>query len=354
MMTRLFLLFLATCFLAGTFSSCNKETIQSENSSAEVSDESVIRLLSNFTDAYSSFQNGKLLKSGQKIDLDSVIWYIDGAINYNYASGEFSFGKFHKDTVYVEVALDPNMKAMIEDVLKLYGESLQLIGSKYYAISGENRKFVMATVSDAGTLPNGKRKLKIATLTGTGFPISGNFENDENYKYNKGALYNCDGILSMGAPEVFELKLSDHFKATQPPTGCRVFYYGSESSMMIDYQLHRLNTTLTNYLDYKVFAAFDDVLPITSETECLEYNQAGSGIHEMQFYLDHLIDFVDQWLGQPGNTGINRKWFAGSNIISMNIINEENKKGIWHIPTLLFKKRGYSCEQGDPIELPTN
>ncbi len=246
------------------------------------------------------------------------------------------------------------MKAMIEDVLKLYGESLLLIGDKYYAVTGENRKFVMATVSDAGALPNGKRKLKIATLTGTGFPISGNFENDENYKYNRGALYNCDGILSMGAPEVFELKLSDHFKAAQPPTGCRVFYYGSESSMVIDYQLHRLNTTLTNYLDYKVFAASDDVLPITSETECLEYNQAGSGIHEMQFYMDHLIDFVNQWLDQPGNTGINRKWFAGSNILSKCEFSDVGYKKIWHIPTLLFKKRGYMCEQGDPIELPTN
>ncbi len=352
-MTRLFLLFLATCFLAGTFNSCNKETIQSENSSAEVSDESVIRLLSNFTDAYSSFQNGKLLKSGQKIDLDSVIWYIDGAINYNYASGEFSFGKFHKDTVYVEVALDPNMKAMIEDVLKLYGESLQLIGSKYYAISGENRKFVMATVSDAGTLPNGKRKLKIATLTGTGFPVSGNFGPDENYKYNRGALYNCDGIPSSGAPEVFELMLSDHFNTT-PPTGCRVFYYGTESALEIHYESHRLNTTLTNYLDYKIFAASDNVLPITNVTECLEYDQDGSGIHEMQFYLDYLIDFVNQWLDQPGNSGTNRKWFAGSNIISKSEVNDFNEKGIWHVPTLLLKKRGYSCEQVDPIELPTN
>jgi hypothetical protein len=107
-----------------------------------------------------------------------------------------------------------------------------------------------------------------------------------------------------------------------------------------------------NYLDYKVFAASNAVLnhPITGETECLEYNQGGSGIHEMQFYFDHLITFTNECLNHAGNSGLNKKWFCGSIIESHDEPNNLGIREIWHTPKLIFKKRGYTCVQ--PPVLP--
>lgn len=349
MKRNLLILGYVALMVAGTFYSCRKDhTTPAENAQiVETSD--ISNLLLRFNQQFEDFKSGKLLKSGVKIDKDSVIWYIDAAINFNYASGVYSFERLHRDTVYVEVQLDSDMKALLADVFESYDKTQIRVGEKYYATTGENKKFVMATVSDAGSIAGGKRKLRIATLTGTGEAIqNGDFGNEENYNFRKDAIWNCNGEPASGAPEVFEIKLFHHFEP-KPSTGCRYFFFGPESSFTIDYKEHQINDPITNYLDYKLFAAINlPELPITSETECLEYNQDNLGIHEMQFYFDHLIDFVDNWLSQPGNTGFNRKWFSGSDIKSEDKPNESQVREIWHEPKLIFRKMGYTCEQSTP------
>lgn len=353
MKSKTILLILALALAAGVFNSCKKDHVPATEPAYEAENDKINQLLGNFTDNYETFKSGKWLKSGDKIDYDSVLWYIDSAINFNYASGHYSFAKIHKDTIFVEVPVDPNMKALLTNVFDSYGESLLRIGEKYYANTGEYKKFIMATVSDAGPLPDGKRKLRVATLTGTGLPAqSEEFGNDENYKFNNNSMYNCNGeLVYIGAPEVFEAKLFAHFEPSTPG-GCRYYFFGNESTLTLNYKVHRLNTNLTNYLDYKVFAASNAVLnhPITGETECLEYNQGGSGIHEMQFYFDHLITFTNEWLNQAGNSGLNKKWFCGSIIESHDEQNNLGIREIWHTPKLIFKKRGYTCVQ--PPVLP--
>jgi hypothetical protein len=287
----------AALMIAGTFYSCRKDhtapTDPDGNRAVQIAETPDINnLLLRFNQKFEDFKSGKLLKSGVKIDKDSVIWYIDAAINFNYASGDYSFDRLHRDTVYVEVQLDAEMKALLTDVFESYENSLIRVGNKYYATTGDNKKFVMATVSDAGALPDGKRKLRIATLTGTGEATqSDDFGNDENYLFNGDATINCNGAQSLSATKMFEVKLLSHFEPT-PPTGCRYFFFGLESTLQPKYTDtgNQLNTTLTNYLDYKIFAASDAVLnnPINDEIMCLDYNHSND-VHEMQFYFDHLV-----------------------------------------------------------------
>ncbi len=348
MKSKFFILGCTALMVAGIFYSCRKDNTAPTENAQIVETSDINNLLLHFNQEFENFKSGKLLKSGVKIDKDSVIWYIDAAINFNYASGIYSFERLHRDTVYVEVQLDSEMKALLTDVFESYDKSQIRVGEKYYATAGENKKFVMATVSDAGSIAGGKRKLSIATLTGTGEAvISEDFGDDENYNFRKGAMWNCNGEPASGAPEVFEIKLFQHFEPN-PSNGCRYFFFGSESILTIDYKAHQLSNPLTNYLDYKVFAASDNVKVITDATECLEYNQDNMGIHKMQFYLDHLIDFVDDWLSQPGNTGFNRKWFSGSDIKSDDKPNGSQIREICHKPKLLFRKMGYVCEESTP------
>ena len=241
------------------------------------------------------------------------------------------------------------MKTLLTEVFESYELSLIRVGNKYYATTGDNKKFVMATVSDAGLLANGKRNLRISTLTGTGLATqSGDFGNDEKYLFNGDATINCNGAQSLSATKMFEVKLLSHFEPT-PPTGCRYFFFGLESTLQPKYTDpgNQLNTTLTNYLDYKIFAASDAVLnnPINDEIMCLDYNHSND-VHEMQFYFDHLVTFANEWLNKPGNTGYNKKWFSDSDIVSFDESNPSQIREIWHEPTLIFKKRGYTC---DPV-----
>ncbi|MFA6949574.1 MAG: hypothetical protein WCQ70_02705 [Lentimicrobiaceae bacterium] len=348
MRNKSILLFLALILVAGVFNACKKDNLPVSNTGQVNSNDKINQLLGNFTDKYATFKSGKWLKSSEKIDFDSVMWYIDGAINFNYASGLYSFEKIHKDTIYVEVPVDPDMKSLLTNVFESYDESLIRIGEKYYANTGEYKKFIMATVSDAGPLPYGKRKLRIATLTGTGLATqSGDFGNGESYRFNRDAEYNCNYQPVPGAPLVFEAKLLDHFN-TVPPTGCRYYYVGTPTIVEYDYEDYRINPNvpLTNYLDYKIFAAHEYITTFNDDILCLEYDQWGMGIHEMQFYYDNLVDLANVWIDQQGNVPY-PKSFAEAEITSL-MYGQDNNKTICHLPKFFFKLKIQSCDPSNP------
>ncbi|MGV8114283.1 MAG: hypothetical protein AB2L17_15420 [Lentimicrobium sp.] len=152
---------------------------------------------------------------------------------------------------------------------------------------------------------------------------------------------------AQGAPLVFENSIMEHYNGTPPPTGCRYYYVGTEDSCSYNYSDYRINpnVSLSNYLDYKIFAAARIVAPITDTTECLEYNQNNSGIHEMQFYYDHLITFVNEWINQQ-NSSL-KKSYARS-IIKSHEEGSGNSKIIFHEPKLFFKLKIQACSPGNP------
>ncbi|MDD2528948.1 MAG: hypothetical protein PHW35_13515 [Lentimicrobiaceae bacterium] len=345
MKTKTILLILALA--VGIFNACKKDHAPAIDPPSEAGNDKINQLLGNFTDNYETFKSGKWLKSGDKIDYDSVLWYIDGAINFNYASGQYAFEKIHKDTIYVEVAVDADMKSLFANVFESYGESLIRIGEKYYELTGEYKKFVMATVSDAGPLADGKRKLRIATITGTGFASqNGDFGNDENYLYNTDAEVNCDGELASGAPVIFEAMLLAHFNP-EPTNGSRYYFVGTPTIVEYDYKDYKIDSSalLTNYLDYKIYAAHE-IFEFTDEVLCLEYNQNNSGIHEMQFYYDHLKDLANIWLSQQGNVTI-RKSFAPSEIKSP-MDGDSPNRVIYHFPKFHFRIKVATHEPSTP------
>ncbi len=352
MKSKFFILGCLALMVAGIFYSCKKDHAGSNdpdsNRDAQITEsQEVNNLMLQFNQGFEDFKSGKHLKSAVRINIDSVIWYIDAAINFNYASGVYSFERLHRDTVYVEVQLDSDMKALLADVFESYDKAQIRVGGKYYATPGENKKFVMATVSDAGSIAGGKRKLSIATLTGTGkATISEDFGNDESFHFDRLADYNCKNEEVNGAPLVFEAKLLDHLN-TEAPNGCRYVFIGKAVEVTYEYSGYRIdeNVPLTNYLDYKIFAAHESVTAFNDDILCLEYDQWGLGMHEMQFYYDYLKDFV--LMNVPY-----RKSFAYAVILSP-VTGPSQNRTICHEPTFYYRTKLISCEQSNP-NFPTD
>jgi hypothetical protein len=330
--------------------SCKKEKETTGNpneNSISTQDIKINKMIINFREKMNYYKQNPDFKSWERLSIDSAIWYIDATLNYYYAKANHPFGKLHIDTTFVVMTVLDSYEAMYANVFESYDASLNGFGEKYHAIEGENKQFIMAIVDDMGPLPNNKRKLSIITYTGTGsLQQSEDFGEDEAYHWHRDAQYDCNGELSPGAPKIFEAILNDHYNPN-PGNDCRWYFYGTTTPIVYNYQNYPLNyPLLTNYLDYKIFAASEAVTSITEITECLEWNQNNSGIHEMQFYYDYLKELIDEWLSSSQNTNSLR--FAPSIIESYDVI-LNSRRVIWHEPNINFRKRGMVCSD---VETP--
>jgi hypothetical protein len=340
---------LAALAIALVFGACNKEDTNKQNLMA-TNEPDPSSLVLGFKQKMEDHKNGIYLKSDEKIQIDSAIWYIDATLNYTYANGNHSFARLHWDTLFIEMDILNSYQAMYQHVFDGYYASLYGVSDKYHAISEENKQFMMAMVEDMGPLPGNKRNLRIITVTGTGtLNHSGDFTQDEAYLWNRNATTDCSYEPANGAPIIFEAMLSTHFNPPPSNPKCRWYFYGSTTTVTHSYEDHQLNATPVNYLDYKIYAASSAIGDgLTDEVKCLEWNQNNSGIHEMQFYYDHLKVFVNEWLGSSQNTG--NKKLAPSFIDSWSHTFVPGYETIiYHEPHLKFRKRGSYCQITEPL-----
>ncbi len=311
-------------------------------------DEDPSALINNFVEQMALYNRGVMLKSGLRMSVDSAVWYIDAALNYTYADAGHAFARLHRDTLYTEMSLVNGYEAAYEEVFDAYDTFLAGLSHHYYEeVEGDNKQFIMARVDNMGPLPGNKQKLRIITLTGTGTLLqTDDFGNDEAYYWDRNATMTCAPIPEPGdgAPIIFETLLLNHFQPQDPPN-CRYYKYGPSDIVVLYYANYQLNTTLTNYLDYKIYAASPLVgNGLTSEVTCLDYNSL-NGIHEMQFYYDHLENFVNEWLNS--NQNIANKKLAEVYIES--VASEFSPFTIYHRPQLTYRKRGIVCNAASEI-----
>ena len=343
-MRKLTTIITAIALIAGatviTLYSCKKEAIETtpgKGISISQEDLRIQNLITNFKKRVDYYKENPDFKSSETMSVDSAIWYIDATLNFYYAKANHPFAVLHRDTSYFELNILQDLEATIDQIVLSYGESLSKLSQSYHEIQEENKQFIMADVRDMGPIDDTKRNLQIITVTGTGFSeTDGEFGEDEAYLFKRDAIYDCYGTPSNGAPIIFETHLNNHFNP-DPSGNWHWAFIGQATTIEYNYWDYQLNNNPVNYLDYKVFCASEAVAVITSVTECLEYDQEQSGIHEMQFYYDHLIDLINEWMNSGQNI-YNKHYCPLSQIYSF----DENNNGyrlIQHKPIILYKKR---------------
>ena len=295
---------MAIIFAVLVFQRCSKEKIDTTNLDSQQDQDEyfLIKKIHRFIDLAEQNRNGLSLKSGEKVIIDSAFFYIDATFNYTYCFHTSKYNKMHWDTTYTEFPVDTESEVLLDDVLIAYNDAVDKVRLKYIAISDTTKKLVAVVFEDMGTNANNHRQVRIISQIGTGtstgsiLGTSGNFNIDDEYWFEEGS-YRCDETGEEGAPDILEYEIYFKYLPAFPPN-YRVWFSNSEiyspvySSFQIDY-------TPDNYCDYRIFYADNEINTIDDETKCLDYDQNGSGIHEMDFYLDGAEYVLLYWRDNP-------------------------------------------------------
>lgn len=347
-MKRHFVLFILLIGIIIFLVQCKKEGIVNVNKEPQ-EEVSIDEITKRFQSDYLQFKTGNKLKSGKILTLEDAIFEMDATFNSTYAKANHSCGEIKTIETYVTLDMVNEKEANYDDVLASYSRSIEEVSDIFYALNKINKQLMMISIKDGGAESDNTRKLIIDLTIGFG-SYQGDFGISDKFLFEESATYNCDGETAPSAPVVFETKMNEYFN-TCPTAGCRYYFYGrTEHMTYAANSLTYLAGIEDNYLDYKIFYAstavnvFDPVF-----TECLEYNQANLGIHEMQFYYDYYKAFAADWINSESNT-YDLKYCPKSDVFS----DDDTNAGIriiLHELRLVFRKRGVMCTVVEPLPL---
>ena len=290
-------------FLALIITNCKKsDSSLSELPNISSEEKILISNIHKILDLSEMMKNGAQLKTGSKISVDSARFYIGATMKYTYCFPTSIYNNSIWDTTLISFPVDQQLgDVLYDDAVAAYNDCVDSVRAKYRAISDTTKKLIGFVLKDLGTNSSFNREIMVIAQFGVGNSTSsmrdsnGNFSVDDEYYYVDGS-YRCDEThLGTGAPDIFEEAILFKYRPV-PVAGYHVCFEPDGVLYTPLFDDFSGDGIIDNYCDYKIFYADSYVNSIDSETKCLDYNQNGSGIHEMDFYLDGADYITTYWL----------------------------------------------------------
>lgn len=311
--------------------SCTKEKSETATPAAALSDEQIVSQVNWFMDAAKEVKEGKYLKSREKMELDSALYYISATLNYKYGYATEPFGKLKLDTVMVNIPyIASEGKTYIVDALEGYNITIEKIRLKYLSIVNSKKVLIGCVIQNAGlTNNNDSIKVRVIAEFGSGQAAPVYFDPTDEYWWHRDS-WRCDLTGEEGAPNIFENNLNFAWRPAPPP-GYRVTFTGLSLELFENPTLY-LNPTsgpIDNFCDYEIFFATSLVSVIDEQVKCLGTDPAHPGIQEMEYYMDGMESVLGGFLQSQ-----NQNFFSLS--IESPEKTEYNIVTIKHMPKLTY------------------
>jgi hypothetical protein len=261
-----------------TYSCSKQDQAEPVSSTTEISQSDADILMENKIRAFKSkmeFQReNPSYKSGEKMSVDSAVWYMEAASNYTYGDVNIPFGKLVVDSFDIDVAAS-NGEVNLNDLFSAYDEMIYGISESFDAIIDEKRHLVVNDVSikteEGGTAT-------FSVIAGFGVEESAGTSGYFNHDWYYGMLAgDCD--FNNPGTDAAE-KIEDKILLLKGTPGPNVKYTDVET-----FEIHAtsfLNTEdlepYNNMYDYLMFSCWDDFAGIMPNVHtCVS-------VEEMNFY----------------------------------------------------------------------
>jgi len=304
-MRTLLLTFTAIFISIVTMISCTKEKVESTVSKTTPSDEQLVSQVHWFMDAAKDVKEGKYLKSGEKMIIDSAIYFISATLNYKYCHHMEHSGNYKQDTIIIKIpVLSAEGKTFVVDALIGYNASILGIRDKYAKIFDANKKLTGCMVKSLGVTDSGDTiqiqiisqfRYEFAQQSPNSYTTQFPFTNEENYWWLRDSQNCFSGSPDEGgAPNVIESTLTFGL-CPAPPPNCRI-WFPAYDEIAFNYLDYEVDIVKDNFCDYKIFYASGTTAQVMSDqVQCLGVDPAHPGQHEMSFYCNGLLEIIQNF-----------------------------------------------------------
>lgn len=298
-------------------SSCTKEKPVSTTPFISQTDEQLVSKVNWFMKAAKELEKGRYMKSGEKMFLDSALYYIGTTLNYEYCFPGSNFGISKSDTSLVKIPiLASEGKTLLVDALSAYNLSVEKVRQRYRAITSSNKHLLACIVQNAGVTPGNDTIIaRVISQTGYGAPMAITaFDPNDQYWFSTGGG-SCANppVPGEGAPEILAYSIYNYGWWPQIQPGYRIWYSDPVIKQYTDptqYAATGQTATIDNFCDYKFYFAteyYNGTLhqPLEEKVFCLGLDDAHPGIHEMQFYSSNMVNVFLAFFASSGRSFMN-------------------------------------------------
>jgi len=315
-------------------SSCTKEKTESTDPSIPQTDEQLVSQVQWFMDAANEVKEGKYLKSGEKMFLDSALYYIESTMNYKYSYTNEKFKDYYISEVNLTIPyLSNENKTYVINALDAFNLIRQKIRNIYQQLNLENKKYYMCSIKNGGATNDGDSIIINAKVYfGYGRRVNNPATNEVGYYWSIGGG-NCQGMGQYGAPEYLR---DNYFSPViyMPCPNPRI-WWDQTGDFIFDQEIssfpNPFGGPIDNYCDYQLYYAVSNVSAITTEVTCLGSESINGAIQEIEYYRQQPQVLFDAKL-----VSINKQF------IDVDFETPDNTVGgirtIWHIPTHIMVK----------------
>jgi len=227
-------------------------------------------------------------KSGEVMEADSAIWYLEATINYSHAFPNEYYGQLKIDTSYITLTRNNEGKVDMNELSLKYDQMKEGV-SDAYNNSGFGEKGLVLVDLTEETFKSDEITVRIVTVTGEknsstppGFGIEGPFVEGDDWWYgeDEGKCNNLP-IYSSDAAKQLRIAMNNYI----PDPGGNYTFTNLTTVIKKggDTDLRRPTDPepKDNNFDYFLFSASEEWGAINDDILCLEYG-------EMNFYFSYL------------------------------------------------------------------
>jgi len=281
-----------TVVTLSVLNSCSKQDVASKDATGKQlilsdHDKMINNAIRSFRAKVNYISENPGYKSGEVMEADSAVWYLEATINYSHAFPNDYYGQMQIDTSYITLTRNNEGKVDMNELASKYSQMKLGVSNAYYNSGFDEKGLVLVDLTEE-TFKSDEITIKVVTVTGEKtnstppeIGVDGPFVEGDDWWYGENEGKCNQPVYSSDAAKELMIAMNEFIP---DPNGNYFFIHLFQIIKTGGYpDVRRIGDPEPpdNVCDYYLYSASEAIGPVNNDMLCLEYT-------EMNVYFNYL------------------------------------------------------------------